>query len=196
MNFEFLFPYLISAVVVIATSLASQYFTFKSVKSEWYKCVESRIRITPPAYVFPIVWTTLYVLIWIAFSRALTASTETNDHILISLFLVNLLFNVLWCYVYFGLRKLALAIPVLLVILGTAVAILVMSFSPSSSSFPLNLGFKGKGYKGTGSRRGRGKGDKVIGILLIPYIAWLTFALILNILSLRSQNDKENEKKC
>lgn len=192
MDFPNFLPYLISAVVVIATSLASQYFTFKSVKSEWYKCVESRIRITPPAYVFPIVWTTLYVLIWIAFARALTSST--NDHLLISLFLVNLLFNVLWCYVYFGLRKLALAIPVLLVILGTAVAILVMSFSP-----PLNLVglvFKGKGYKGTGRGRGRGrgKGDKVIGILLIPYIAWLTFALILNILSLRSQ--KENEKKC
>jgi tryptophan-rich sensory protein len=101
---------------------------------------------------------------------------------MISLFLVNLLFNVLWCYVYFGLQKLALAIPVLLVILGTAVAILVMSFSPI------------KGSKG--SRRGRGKGDKVIGILLIPYIAWLTFALILNILSLRSKNEKENDKKC
>lgn len=189
MDFPNFLPYLISAVVVIATSLASQYFTFKSVKSEWYKCVESRIRITPPAYVFPIVWTTLYVLIWIAFARALSAFTASTDPLLISLFLVNLLFNVLWCYVYFGLQKLALAIPVLLVILGTAVAIFVMSFSP-----PLNLSFKGKGYKGTG--RGKGKGDKVIGILLIPYIAWLTFALILNILSLRSQNDKENEKKC
>jgi tryptophan-rich sensory protein len=180
---NFFLAYFISAIVVITTSVSSQYFTFQSVKSEWYKCVESKIRITPPAYVFPIVWTTLYVLIWIAFARALIPPGKEN-HLLISLFLVNLLFNILWCYVYFGLRKLALAIPVLFMILATAVGILFISFD-------LDFGFsKGKSGK---LGKGRNSGDKVIGILLIPYIAWLTFALISNVLSLRKTNQ---DQKC
>lgn len=146
-----IFAYLIAFILVVATSLSGGYFTSKSVKSDWYKCISPKI--TPPSIVFPIVWTILYILLIIAFGRALII----NNNTLVLLFVINLLFNVIWCYVYFGLKNPLAAIPPLLVILITASYIAILSYTI----------------------------DKTIMYLIIPYIIWLLFALLLNSLSLK-----------
>jgi len=139
--------YLISFLSVLVTSLAGQYFTSKSVKSDWYKQISPRI--TPPPIVFPVVWTILYILIAIAFGKAI----EINDRVVVPLFVVNLIFNVIWCYVYFGLRASQAALLPMLVILGTASTITSIARHP------------------------------IIRYLMSPYLAWLCFAFLLNILS-------------
>lgn len=143
--------YIIAFILVAATSLSGQYFTSQSAKSDWYKRIVPKI--TPPSIVFPIVWTILYILIIIALGRALVK----NNNTLVILFVINLLFNVIWCYVYFGLKNPMAAIPPLIVILITAIYIAMLAYTT----------------------------ERTISYLLLPYIMWVSFALLLNCLSLQ-----------
>ena len=149
---------LISIAAVLATSLGGQFFTNRSVKSPWYDCIKPRI--TPPAIVFPIVWTTLYILIAIAFARILLR----NDRITIAIFAFNLILNVLWCYLYFAIKKPIAAVPVILAILGTTLLI-----------------------------QWRSRSDRIVVGLLAPYALWISFASLLNILSaIKASNNCKN----
>ena len=143
--------YIIAFILFAATSLSGQYFTSQSAKSDWYKRIVPKS--TPPSIVFPIVWTILYILIIIALGRALVK----NNNTLVILFVINLLFNVIWCYVYFGLKNPMAAIPPLIVILITAIYIAMLAYTT----------------------------ERTISYLLLPYIMWVSFALLLNCLSLQ-----------
>jgi tryptophan-rich sensory protein len=138
----------IAITSVLATSLGGQYFTSRSVKSSWYDCIKPKI--TPPSIVFPIVWTTLYLLIAIAFARILIA----GNAITIGLFAVNLTLNVIWCYLFFARKQPWAAVYA---ILALWVTILLIQWHSRS--------------------------DRIVVALLFPYLLWVTFATLLNILS-------------
>jgi tryptophan-rich sensory protein len=140
--------YIISFSAVILTSFIGQLFTSKNVKSPWYLCIKTNI--TPPGYVFPIVWTILYILIALAFATALI----TGETMIIVLFTINLVLNISWCYAFFYIKNPNLALIQILFVLLTACAIIIITH------------------------------NKMIRFLLIPYIAWLSFATILNVLSI------------
>jgi translocator protein len=140
--------YIISFTAVILTSFIGQLFTSKNVKSPWYLCIKTNI--TPPGYVFPIVWTILYILIALAFAKALI----TGETMIIVLFTINLVLNISWCYAFFYIKNPSLALIQILFVLLTAWAIVIITH------------------------------NKMIRFLLIPYIAWLSFATILNVLSI------------
>ena len=78
-------------IIAILSILSVVFFGYKFTKSnvntEWYKCIRSDL--TPPNYVFPLVWTFLYVLLGISFKKIL----DSEDKILIGLFITNLLLN-------------------------------------------------------------------------------------------------------
>jgi benzodiazapine receptor len=153
--------YLISFLVVCSTSFAGQFFTSQSVKSEWAECVSPSI--APPKIVFPVVWTTLYFFIFLAFGRSIII----QNTVLIQLFVFNLLLNVLWCYLYFRLKEPSLAFPTIIIIITTALYI-------AKISYDLN--------------------EKTISYLMIPYISWLCFASVLNILSISNLKKCNNKK--
>jgi tryptophan-rich sensory protein len=111
--------FLIGGLSVIVTSLLSSYFTNKTVKSEWYKCISPDI--TPPSYVFPIVWSILYILIAISFSIAI----KDDDKNTIYLFSSNLLLNILWCYLYFYKKNIKLAFVIILILITNTLAIII-----------------------------------------------------------------------
>jgi tryptophan-rich sensory protein len=60
---------LISAFSIILTSYIGSIFTRKNVNTKWYDCIKPII--TPPNYVFPIVWTILYILLFFVFKNIL-----------------------------------------------------------------------------------------------------------------------------
>lgn len=126
--------FLVGGLSVVITSLLASYFTNKSVKSEWYKCISPNI--TPPSYVFPIVWSILYILLAISFSIAI----KNNDKNAIYLFSTNLMLNILWCYFYFYKKNIKLAFAIiLLLIINTLTIIIAMK---SKIKFVLILYFK------------------------------------------------------
>jgi len=116
-------PFVISTIAVAMTSYLGSYYTRQGVNSEWYQCIKSNI--TPPSYVFPIVWSILYIFIAYAFGIAI----QSNNKTLIYLFIVNLIYNVFWCYLYFGKKKLGPALLIMGVLIGSVIQIL--RFAPN-----------------------------------------------------------------
>lgn len=109
--------------------------------------------LSPPAWVFPIVWTVLYLLMGEASYRVLVSGKDSAEirKALIA-YGVQLALNFLWPLVFFG-GKMYLTAFFILIGLWIAIFITLQRFS---------------------------KIDETAGDLLIPYLLWVTFAGYLN----------------
>lgn len=109
--------------------------------------------LSPPGWVFPIVWSILYLLMGEASYRVLTAD---EDMVIIrsalKAYAVQLALNFLWPLVFFGLEMYFLAF-LILIALWIAIFITLRQFSGI---------------------------DDTAGNLLLPYLLWVTFAGYLN----------------
>ena len=105
----------------------------------------------PPAWVFPAVWTVLYLLMGAANRRVHRLGTQESRNALM-LYYVQLAVHFVWPLLYFRAQEYAVAFWWLLLLLALVLAAL--------SAF---------------SRL-----DKAAGRLLMPYAAWLLFAAYLN----------------
>lgn len=109
--------------------------------------------LSPPGWVFPVVWTVLYLLMGYASYRVLTSGREMSQiRGALRLYGVQLLVNFLWPLVFFGLQW-RLAALFVLIALWVLVFLTMRKFS---------------------------KIDEVAGDLLLPYLVWVTFAGYLN----------------
>ncbi len=124
---------------------------FTSSNSDYYETVKPSI--TPPNYVFPIVWNILFFLIALSLYFSLT---ESKNNKIITLFSINFLLNILWSFFYFYLQNPLLAL-VDLILLWFSILILIFSTYKIS---------------------------KKASYLLWPYFLWVSFAGILNYLSI------------
>ena len=109
--------------------------------------------LSPPGWVFPVVWTVLYLLMGEASYRVLT-SGKPKDQVKKALIAygAQLALNLLWSPVFFG-GQMYLTAFFVLVALWVAIVITLRRFS--------NI-------------------DERAGDLLIPYLLWVTFAGYLN----------------
>lgn len=110
--------------------------------------------LAPPAWVFPVVWTLLYLLMGYASYRVYT-SGRSKDSIQKALVLygIQLFLNFLWPIVFFGLEW-RLTAFFLLIGLWIAILLTIRAFS---------------------------RVDERAGDLLLPYLLWVTFAGYLNL---------------
>ncbi|MBE0452591.1 tryptophan-rich sensory protein TspO [Roseovarius autotrophicus] len=76
---------------------------------EWYARL-SKPRWTPPNWLFPVAWTTLYICMAAAGARA--AMSEGNS-LAMALWALQIALNGLWTPVFFGLRRMRLGLMVL-----------------------------------------------------------------------------------
>ena len=106
----------------------------------------------PPNWIFAPVWTALYATMAIAAWLVWIRGGFAGQRVALSLFLVQLLFNALWSPLFFGLHNPVLAF-VDIVLLWLAVLATVVGFW---------------------------KTRPLTGALLVPYLAWVTFASVLN----------------
>ncbi len=112
----------------------------------------TRPPLSPPGWVFPVVWTVLYILMGIAAGKIVT-SEDTHSQKAMRWYYIQLFINFLWSPIFFGLEWLTLA-AVWLALLVAAVYITYRHFRRICP---------------------------VAGYLLIPYLIWCLFALYLNI---------------
>lgn len=114
---------------------------------------------TPPPLVFPIVWTALYLAMSYAASRigAQAATAGAPVALALALWAVQIALNTLWTPVFFGLHRMRAGL-VIIVLLWLAVAATTVQF--------LRL-------------------DLVAGLLMLPYLLWVTIAAALNASVLR-----------
>ena len=119
---------------------------------EWYNSLK-KSKLSPPSYVFGIVWPILYMTMFIAFLIVANNSKCKFYCFPLLLFLIGLFFNLIWTYIFFTLQKPFLAAVDLVII------------------YILNLLTLFYFYKIT----------PIATYILIPYTLWITFALYLNI---------------
>ena len=107
----------------------------------------------PPAWVFPIAWTVLYALMGIGAARVYSAPVSSDRTKGLRMFVLQLMVNFAWCFVFFTFREYLCAFGVLVTLLLLVVMMTVY--------------FR--------------RVDVLSGYLQVPYILWLIFAGYLNL---------------
>jgi tryptophan-rich sensory protein len=107
----------ISILAILLTSYIGSKYTRENTNSEWYKCIKSDL--TPPNYIFPIVWTILYIFLIICFKKVL----DSKNNFIIIIFVINLILNVSWSYLFFYKKNVIGAFFNIILILLTSLLI-------------------------------------------------------------------------
>lgn len=107
--------------------------------------------LSPPSYIFPIVWTILYILMGISYFLA-TKDNENNKE-LDQIYLLQLLVNFMWPIIFFVLKMYFTAF-LWIILLLILVIVMIKELL---------------------------KINKISGYLQIPYLIWLSFATYLNL---------------
>lgn len=109
---------------------------------------------SPPAWLFGPVWTFLYILIAISFGRVFMMFFQKQISFWVALpFLLNIIFNLIFTPIQFGLKNNYLAALDILLVLGTLVWAIVAIFPHS----------------------------RVLSYIQIPYLLWVCFATVLQL---------------
>lgn len=143
---------IISFVIVFLIAFAGSLFTSPNTSTEWYQSIKPQI--TPPNYVFPIVWNILFALIAISLYISWTNSNKKQKSKIILAFGINLALNLIWSIIFFGLKNPQLAFAEIILFWFSIIAMLAATYKINKSS----------------------------SYLLIPYLLWVTFASYLNYL--------------
>lgn len=118
----------------------------------WYVTL-NKPSFNPPNWVFAPVWTLLYIMMGVAAGMVwISNSDEQTTKKALGFFAIQLGLNALWSYLFFGLHN-----PLLALI--EIILLWLMIFETYNMFKKIN---------------------KTVGLLLLPYLAWVSFAAILN----------------
>lgn len=120
----------------------------------WYSNLLAS-ELTPAAWVFSIAWTILYFLMGVALYLIMRTKNSTNRVKPVNAYMwftINVIFNVLWSFMFFGMHSPAFALAVLF-------ALIIISIFMARAFMRVN---------------------NAAGWLIVPYIIWLMFAFYLN----------------
>ena len=131
-------------IFVILTLIIGGLASSNTPDNVWYQAL-IKSTLNPPGYVFGIVWPILYLLMSISAFRTFD---ETKN-----LFLIQLLFNALWSWLFFAFEMPFVALLNIWLLIYLNIKINLKMF-----------------YQ-----------DRLSGLLFIPYVLWLFFASYLNL---------------
>ncbi len=125
-------------------------FTMSEITT-WYAGLQ-KPPFNPPDWIFGPVWTLLYILMGIALWFVLREGTGKRDvRVAAILFAAQLVANLIWSVLFFGMHQIAASSIEVLILLGLIVATIVAFRRISTTA----------------------------GWLLVPYLCWTTFATVL-----------------
>ena len=116
---------------------------------KWYKNLK-KSPLTPPDYVFGIVWPILYLLLLVYFLLGL----KEQNIIPLVYFIIQMILNLIWTSVFFKKKQINLAMYMLVVILFFTILSALEMYNRNNNI--------------------------ILPLLLVPYILWLSFASYLN----------------
>lgn len=141
---------IISILIAEAAGLLGSIFTFRSIPT-WYATLK-KPSFNPPSWLFGPVWTILYIFMGISSYMIWQRRGVADVKLALIVYGIQLALNALWSILFFGLKNPGLAL-VEIVFLWIAILATIILF------WPINA---------------------YAGALLIPYLAWVTFASFLN----------------
>ncbi len=147
---------LLSVGSAVAAGGIGAIFTSEAIPA-WYAAIEKPAW-NPPPWLFGPVWTFLYVtmgfsawLVWRS-GRGRTVTVEQRSRTALLVYAVQLGANAAWSPVFFGAKRIDLALAVIALLLVLIVATIRRFYQVR----------------------------RLAGLLLVPYLTWVTFATILN----------------
>lgn len=118
--------------------------------SAWYRAL-AKPEVTPPGWVFPVAWSTLYVLLGVALALILDARGARGRGLAIGVFTAQFALNLAWTPLFFGAHRVQAA-------LWTIVAMLVLSVVTTILFARIR---------------------RAAAWLMVPYMVWISFAGVL-----------------
>ncbi len=119
--------------------------------NSWYNTL-IKPPLTPPPSYFPIAWGILYSLMTIAFFIVILKPHSKEKYIAVNLFLVQLIINFTWSYVFFEMKSIELALADVAILFLLVIFTIIYFYKVS----------------------------KTAAILMIPYLFQVIFAMYLN----------------
>lgn len=116
----------------------------------WFAALD-KPAIMPPGWAFPVAWSILYILMGLALALVLNARGSRKRRPALILFVAQLLLNLAWTPVFFGMRQVVAAL-VIIAALIVLIALTIWLFWQVR---------------------------RTAGMLLLPYLAWICFAFVL-----------------
>jgi len=150
------FKFILAMLLCLGAGVIGSFATETGLGS-WYQTL-IKPPITPPNVVFPIAWTTLYILMGLALyiiwsqPQKYRRDPELKKSALL-FFALQLILNIAWSFLFFGLESPILGLIGIFALIGM-VSITIIKF------YQLN---------------------KKAAYLMVPYLIWICFATILNL---------------
>ena len=138
-------------ILWILVSMTAGVIGSRFAPGEWYAAL-AKPAWNPPAWVFGPVWSLLYLSMGFASWLVWRREGFQGARIALALFFVQLVLNALWSILFFGMHRPGIAFAEI-VVLWLAILATTIAFA----------------------RRSR-----TAGLLLLPYLAWVAFAAVLN----------------
>jgi len=143
--------WILTVPLILAGGLASGWLSGSGYGNPWFDALAKPL-FMPPGWVFPVAWTTLYILMGISLAWLIGAPSP-HRRTAITLFFVQLGLNYLWSPVFFGAHRIVAGLTVILLL----DAVLLMTIAAAW------------------------KVRRIAAAALLPYAAWLLLATALNL---------------
>lgn len=118
--------------------------------SDWYKNL-IKPSFNPPDWVFPLVWSILYVMMGIVLGQIWSNKLQPRRSLLLSIFTVQFFYNLSWSPLFFYLHRIDLALYDIF-LLETSIIMFIIS----------------------------ARHQRTIILLFLLYLLWVSYALVLN----------------
>src|SRR5512139_3156139 len=150
MRFREILKLVASVILCQLAGFLGSLFTIPAIPT-WYATLKKPF-FTPPDWIFSPVWISLFILMGISLFFVWRRTDHPKFKIAFIFFFVQLILNILWSIVFFGLRAPLLGL-IDIVLLWIAILFTIFHFL---------------------------KVSKFSGVLLLPYLVWVSFATLLN----------------
>lgn len=119
-------------------------------ENRWYLAL-AKPGVTPPGWIFPIAWGTIYVLMGLALAMIVNARGARGRWLAVALFVLGFALALVWMPLFFGAHKIdaSLLLLIAMLVLGIATAIAF------------------------------GRIRRAAAWLMVPYLVWISFAGVL-----------------
>jgi len=142
---------ILGLAIAITVCLAVGGWGSRYAPGNWYAALR-KPPITPPNWLFPTVWTALYILMGLAAWHVWLRAPRGAALLPLAVFVLQLLLNGLWSWIFFDQHRIGWAMVDLAALWAALLATTVLFW----------------------------RQNVLAGALLLPYLAWVSFAGLLN----------------
>ena len=138
-------------IACLGAEVVGGLLTSPSIRSGWYDALR-KPAFNPPEWIFGPVWTFLFLTMAVSAWLIWKQAADSPVRFPLVLFFLQLLLNVTWSGLFFGLRRPGLALMELVVLWILILIVMILFY----------------------------RLHRFAGLLMSPYFAWVSFAVVLN----------------